>query len=105
MFHRAIAIGEQKLGPDHPDLASRLNNLGLLYYNQGKYTEAEALFHRAITISEQKLGLDHPDLPKWLNNLANLYKNQGKNTEAEALFQRSKQIQPKLILDRPKELI
>ena len=105
LFHRAIAIGEQKLGPDHPDLASRLNNLGLLYYNQGKYTEAEALFHRAITISEQKLGLDHPDLPKWLNNLANLYKNQGKNTEAEALFQRSKQIQPKLILARPKELI
>ena len=60
-YLRAIAIGEKALGPEHPNLAIRLNNLANLYSEQGKYEEAESLFKRAITIDEKALGPEHPN--------------------------------------------
>ena len=55
---------EQALGPDHPDVAYPLNNLAILYKEQGKYAEAEPLYQRALRIREQTLGPDHP---RWLS--------------------------------------
>jgi tetratricopeptide (TPR) repeat protein len=34
-YRRALAIREKELGPDHPDIASSLNNLTLVYCSQG----------------------------------------------------------------------
>ena len=31
LFKRALAIREKALGPEHPDVATSLNNLALLY--------------------------------------------------------------------------
>ena len=59
LYQRAIAIIEQKFGPDHPDLAYKFNGLGLLYYDQGKYAEAEALYQRSKQI-QIKLTSDQP---------------------------------------------
>ncbi len=89
LYQRAIAIGEKTLGPEHPDLAIKLNNLAILYAKQGKYAEAEPLYQRAIAIGEKTLGPEHPDLATRLNNLANLYANQDKYAEAEPLYQRA----------------
>lgn len=33
LYTRALAIEEKVLGPDHPDLATTLNNLGVVSYN------------------------------------------------------------------------
>jgi tetratricopeptide (TPR) repeat protein len=41
LFQRTLRIREQSLGPEHPDVASSLNGLAVLYYHQGKYAEAE----------------------------------------------------------------
>jgi tetratricopeptide (TPR) repeat protein len=60
LYQRAIAIDEKALGPEHPGLATDLNNLALLYRSQGKYAEAEPLYQRALAIYEQKFGLTHP---------------------------------------------
>jgi tetratricopeptide (TPR) repeat protein len=57
---RAIAIREKSLGPDRPDVAQSLNNLGKLYCLQQRYAEAEPLFERALSIRERSLGSDHP---------------------------------------------
>ena len=62
LYQRAIAIGEKTLGPDDPNLATRLNNLANLYQATGRYAEAEPLFQRAIAIIEKTLGPDHPNL-------------------------------------------
>ena len=51
-----MAIDEKALGPDHPNVAIDLNNLGVLYDAQGKYSEAEPLFKRALAIDEKALG-------------------------------------------------
>ena len=54
LFQRAIAIGEKTLGPEHPDLATGLNNLAGLYQDTGRYAQAEPLFQRAIAIAGQE---------------------------------------------------
>jgi tetratricopeptide (TPR) repeat protein len=62
LYARAIAIGEKTLGPEHPDLAARFNNLANLYQDTGRYAEAEPLFQRAIAIGEKTLGPEHPNV-------------------------------------------
>lgn len=41
MFVRALARKEKALGPDHTSTLNTVNNLGVLYWNQGKLEEAE----------------------------------------------------------------
>ena len=43
LYQRALAIRERVLGAEHPDTASSLNNLAILYAKQGKYEKAEPL--------------------------------------------------------------
>ena len=76
----------RSLGPDHPDVATMLNNLALLYDNQGRYAEAEPLFRRSLAIYEKALDPDHPLVATTLNNLAGLYRAQGLYAEAEPLL-------------------
>ena len=60
-----------------------------LYYQQGRYAEAEPLYVRSLSIREQQLGRDHPLVATSLNNLAALYNSRGRYTEAEPLYVRS----------------
>jgi tetratricopeptide (TPR) repeat protein len=87
---RALKTAEQSLGPDHPDVATGLNNLAVLYMAQGKYSEAEPLHKRALAIREKALGPDHPDVAISLENLAVLYEQTGRTEEANKLRQRLK---------------
>jgi CHAT domain-containing protein/Flp pilus assembly protein TadD len=80
---------EKALGRDHPAVATALNNLALLYHNQGRYAEAEPLYQRSLAIREKALGRDHPYVATSLNNLAELYRSQGRYGDAEPLYQRS----------------
>ncbi len=68
-------------------MAHLLNNLAILYADQGKYAEAELLYQRVLHILEQQLGLEHPNVTYPLNNLAILYWRQDKCAEAEPLCQ------------------
>ncbi|GAB4208478.1 MAG: CHAT domain-containing protein [Coleofasciculaceae cyanobacterium] len=94
---RALAIREKVLGPEHPDVASSLNNLANQYLALGKYPKAEPLFQRALTIRENVLGSEHPDVAFSLNSLGNLYRLQGKYSKAEPLFQRALAIREKAL--------
>ena len=89
LYVRALAIREHQLGPEHPDTAQSLNNLGRLYGSLGKYSEAEPLYVRALAIHEQHLGPEHPTTALSLNNLAMLYWRQGKYSKAEPLHWRA----------------
>lgn len=78
----------QAFGPQDPRLASTLNNLGVLYYAQGKYREAEPIHKRALAIREKVLGRENADVAQSLNNLASVYGALGRLAEAEALYAR-----------------
>ncbi len=77
------------LGPDHPDTATTLNNLALLYSDQGKYAQAEPLYQRALAIYEQAFDPDHPYIATVLENYARLLRQMQRNEEAATLEQRA----------------
>ena len=64
-----------------------MNNLALVYEQQGKYTEAEVLHQQTLELERTALGDAHPSTLDSMNNLALVYQQQGKYAEAEALRQ------------------
>jgi len=78
-----LEINEKALGSDNPDVAISLNNLAELYYNQGRYKEAEPLYRQALKILKQTLGSDHPEVAITLENMRALYKKMGKDEWTE----------------------
>jgi tetratricopeptide (TPR) repeat protein len=94
---KALQVAEQNVGPDHPDVATTLNNLALLYDNQGDPAKAEPLYERSLAISQKALGPDHPDVAGSLNNLAELYRTQGNFARAEPLYERALEIWEKAL--------
>jgi tetratricopeptide (TPR) repeat protein len=49
MWERALAGYEKALGQDHPDTLGVVLNLGSVYYDRGKFEEAERMWERALT--------------------------------------------------------
>ncbi len=89
LYRRALAIGEASLGPDHPDVATYLNNLANLLRETNRPGEAEPLYRRALAIDESHYGPDHPDVAVDVNNLAGLLQDTNRLDEAEPLFRRA----------------
>ena len=75
-----------RLGENHGDTATILNNLALLYNSQGRYEQAEPLLIRAIEIDKSHLSENHPSFASTFNTLAHLYVEKGRYSEAESLF-------------------
>lgn len=69
------------LSPFHP-----VNNLGLLYADQGKLVEAEKIYQRALDGYEKARGPDHPSTLTIANNLHLLESNQGEQDGVEEAF-------------------
>lgn len=44
---------EKRVGPDSPQLADKLQNLGMMYYWQWKYPEAERIYKQALAIYDK----------------------------------------------------
>ena len=89
LYRRALAIDEKALGPDHPLVAMRLENLAALLDAKGDYAGAEPLYRRALAIDEKALGPDHPNVAGTLNNLAQLLRKKGDYATAEPLLRRA----------------
>jgi tetratricopeptide (TPR) repeat protein len=89
LYRRALAIDESSYGPDHPNVAIRLNNLAGLLQDTNRLSEAEPLFRRALAIAEKSYGPDHPEVATDLNNLAGLLRATNRLREAEPLYQRA----------------
>lgn len=92
MYEEMQQILEANLGPEHPSVATTLNNLALLYESMGEYEKALPLYNRALETREKVLGPEHPDVATTLNNLAILYYHIERYDEALPLFERSLKI-------------
>ena len=88
-MRRALAIDEASYGPDHPHVATALNNLARLLQATNRLGEAEPLIRRALAIDEASYGPDHPDVARDLNNLAHLLQATNRLGEAEPLLRRA----------------
>jgi hypothetical protein len=54
-----LTIREKILGAEHPDTADSLNDMGVLFYELGKYELAESIIWRAFTVYKKVLGADN----------------------------------------------
>ena len=72
LYRRALAIDEKSFGPDHPNVATDLNNLALLLQATNRLPEAEPLSRRHLQIFAEfgrLMGYEHPPA---INNYARL---------------------------------
>lgn len=90
----ALEVAMGNVGPDHPEVATSLNILGLLYKLKGQYAEAEPFFKRALAMKEKVFGPNHPALGTSLENLAELYEATGRQVEAEIIAERAASLRP-----------
>lgn len=82
-WQQILLWSERSRGPDHPDTARFLGDLGISQARQGEYGRAEPLLRRAVDINRQRLGNDHPYTGSALGNLGGLFVLQGAYREAE----------------------
>jgi tetratricopeptide (TPR) repeat protein len=97
LSERALAIREKLLGPDHPDTALSLNNLGVLLQVQGDFPGARRCYESALAIHEKALGPDHPETANNLSNLGGLLKVQGDLAGAQSYLERALAIREKTL--------
>ena len=101
LYMTALAIYEKTLGPDHPEVAKDLVNLGngaptgflavcccgflrrgascltlAAFCDQNQHKEAVPLYLRALAIDQAALGDDHPEVAMDLSNLGIVYRVQ-----------------------------
>jgi tetratricopeptide (TPR) repeat protein len=69
---RALAIAEKVYGPDHPDVATRVSNIGTILLAQGDLPGALQYTQRALAIDEKVYGPDHPNVARDANNIGGI---------------------------------
>ncbi len=97
LYREALRIRQKVLAPEHPDTATSLDSLGLLYHSMGDYLKAEPLYREALRIRQKVLGPEHPYTTLSLNNLAALYRAMGEYPKAEPLYQEALRIRQKVL--------
>jgi hypothetical protein len=88
MYERALRGKEEALGATHTSTLSAVNNLGLLYADQGKLAEAEKMYLRSLRGYEKMCGLEHRLTLDTAETLGKLYLKLGQTEEADLLHQR-----------------
>ncbi|MDJ0943970.1 MAG: tetratricopeptide repeat protein [Kiloniellales bacterium] len=85
----ASEISEREFGPDHPEHARSLTQLGWFHERRQNYAAAEPLYRRALAIREAALGAKHIDVARSLNTLGQLHFHQGRYFEATVALDRA----------------
>ena len=74
---RAVELQETTLGPQHPDVANTLNNLGVVYEHLEETARAEQSYRRAYAIARAALPADDPSVALSARNLRDFCEARG----------------------------
>jgi hypothetical protein len=91
LYKRALAVKTRLFGPNHPDVAVTLNNLGGLYHAMARHADGERCYRGALAIFERSLDPSHPKIQACRMNLARLLRDVGRDSEARRLSTRARQ--------------
>ena len=94
---RLLRLSEQRMGRDHPDTATSIEKLAVVYDTIGDYPSALPLYQRALAIRQKALGPEHPDTATSLDNVASIFFNMGDYPSAAPLYQRALAIREKAV--------
>jgi tetratricopeptide (TPR) repeat protein len=67
-YEQCLEVTRRRLGDNHLNVATSLNNLAELYDSQGRYSEAEPLHLQALELYKRLLGDNHPLVATSLNH-------------------------------------
>lgn len=84
LLEQVLKIQEKLLGPEHPDLAQTLNNLGVLRHTQGRHAEAEAFYLWALEICDAQGDSVNQDAVNLRQNYGAFLQEMGRRQEADA---------------------
>ncbi|CAF1467999.1 unnamed protein product [Adineta steineri] len=68
-FEKDLAILQQSLPFNHPDLGDSCNKIGTVYENMSNYAKAYSFYELAVQIGQQSLPANHPHLQRYRKNL------------------------------------
>ncbi|MCX6582915.1 MAG: toll/interleukin-1 receptor domain-containing protein [Candidatus Aminicenantes bacterium] len=74
---KALAIREEVLDENHPDLAQSYNNVSMIYRDIGQLDRALEFQLKALAIREEILDKNHPSLAMSYNNVSTIHKAMG----------------------------
>ncbi len=86
ILNRARATQAEIFVGDHPDQASTLRALALVYRQQDRFEEGVQAIREALRIDRSILGEDHPNIDDHLFSLAGLHKEAGELREALEIY-------------------
>lgn len=89
MYARTVTLMKRAIGPEHKETLTAINNLGFIYWQQGKNVEAEQMYKQALAGEEKVLGPDNPLTLVTVINIGSLYTKQGRLIEAEHMLKRA----------------
>ena len=86
LYRAVLAIDRARLGPDHNEVATDLENLAvLLDEHAGKLDEADSMYRAALAIRRKHLDAGHPTVLNIIGNIAGNLTTMGRYAEAESL--------------------
>ena len=83
-------------GEDNPDVANCYNEIGLIYYYQGKYAEALENHDRAMEIYKKVSGVDHPQVATSYSNMGLVYYELGEYDKSMECYDKALIIRKKV---------
>ena len=80
-----LSLRREKLGLEHPDTLTAMNNLTISCMAAGRLKKALELSEEVLRLRREKLGSEHSDTLRAMGNLAVNYRNAGRLKEALGL--------------------
>lgn len=96
LLNRALEIRRDQLGPNHPDVARTLGDIGLLNYQQGLYEQSRVTLEKAIPMLEASVGDDTAEIASMLSTLGRVHRSLGNHDESEKTLNRALEIQSRI---------
>lgn len=85
-YERAVALGTEAFGEQHPFVAFAYNNLGIVARKQGRLDESRRVQLKSLEIKKATLSASHPSVLSSLQALGQVAFDQGDLRQAEAYF-------------------
>ncbi|AMV23993.1 Regulatory protein AfsR [Gemmata sp. SH-PL17] len=89
VYHKAVEVRKVALGPEHADVGTSMNNMGMMLFKLGHYEESEKILLQALQIRSKACGEQHRDVGQTCNNLGLTVGELGRLDESQAYFDRA----------------
>ncbi len=97
LLEKALETRTKALGPDHPDVAGTLGQLGTVMWHRGDFAKAKDFMEQALAINEKRFGPESQPVASGLHNLGTLNWSWGKYDDARRLLERCLAIREKIL--------